>query len=119
MTWLLAISLNCCSAELFMRLPMARLARQMMRRGGRAARVMRSPDISEHWKELVMPAYTVRMARLTFALSAGFAVALAPMIALDRLDPDVGSVLMSPSGLVASCVCALFYVAARRRLVGA
>jgi hypothetical protein len=121
MHWLLALLLSALAAELLMRLPLARLGLAMMHQGRKAGRVVASRHISDHWKEMVMPHYTARLARLTVALAIILALigaALAAVVlAMQTVDPDIAAFLTSPVGLVAGCLFATLHVAARCRLV--
>jgi hypothetical protein len=51
--------------ELFLRLPFKKRVRELVATSGKSLKVIRSPNISDHWKEKAVPHY----ARLTMALS--------------------------------------------------
>jgi hypothetical protein len=121
MQWFLVLLLSMLAAELLMRLPLARLGLTMLHQGRRAGRVVASPYISDHWKEMVMPHYTALLARLTVALAIILALAGAALAgalrAMQTVDPDIAAFLASPIGLAAGCLFATIHVTARCRLV--
>lgn len=123
MPWLFAILLSCLGVELFCRLPFTRLLVQMARDGGHAGRIVASRQISEHWKQRVMPVYTRRLARLTLALLACIAVVafivLATLGAMVRVSPDAAAFLETPVGIAASLHFAMLHVIGRYGLVHA
>ncbi|MFT3966269.1 MAG: hypothetical protein QM690_10340 [Sphingobium sp.] len=123
MSWLLVLLTICLGAELFERLPIARTAALTMDSCARAGRIFLSPHISDHWKERVMPAYALRMGRLSLnlmgcflmlAATGGFALAM-----LEKVEPSAALFLCSALGLSVSFLIAFLYHVARGLLVRA
>jgi hypothetical protein len=55
--------------ELFLRLPLRKRVRDLMATSGKSLKVVRSPDISDHWKEKAVPRYALRTMALSLSLT--------------------------------------------------
>jgi hypothetical protein len=77
------------SSELALRLPLARTVRTMTGIMQDARRVMFSRNVSDSWKEIVLPVYAFRIFLSSLAMFLLLAAILAPII--------VASILLSPS----------------------
>ena len=122
-SWLWVIGASCLAAELFARLPFEPVVSRMARCGARAARIVSSRRISDHWKEKVMPSYAMRMGRHTLTLALYFTLLAAlvgvVLFAAEAIAPEAARLLTSAAGLAASFVVAIIYYLLGRRLVRA
>lgn len=111
------------AVEYFHRVPFAKYIAALTGTSGRAIRIMRSKNISDHWKEIVL----LRYARDTFigtvklgSLLIGCAMLLVvPALLLDRLvapSPSVLNAIASMPGLLVMTMSSLIYVTLRRWL---
>ncbi len=108
--------------ELLLRLPLVHGARQMLSLSRRAAAVMSSRRISEHWKEQALLKYSVRLAGTTFRLLLIFALLGAVVVVLAGtadffLHPAIPSLafLASWPGLATATVASVVYLVLRSR----
>lgn len=117
-TWLLEAAISCLAFELILRLPIVQPARAIMELAGKSRRVLTSRRISEHWKERVSQAYSLRMGRSTLWLAlwiAVFVCAVAVLImSAELLQPGVRSLATSLPGMVFALCVSLIYFGMRQ-----
>ena len=114
MNWLLAALLCVLLVEIALRLPFADALAAVTRSSGRAARVVASKRISDHWKEKAMGAYaratfggTLRLAALILAV---FGPAAVLVVAAEQLGAaGFSAFLFSWAGLGFTLIFACFY----------
>ena len=111
------------ASELFLRLPLVRQVQDVLGTAKRSATTLRSKRISDHWKEVVLPAYSVRIAGKSILFFILLCVAVLPVAAIGLLAP--GGLdhwlefLMRPLAIAMLCLCSIFYVFVRTRLTRA
>lgn len=121
MTWLLLAV--CCAlfVELFARLEPVGRARETSALVRKAASVIASRRISDHWKECVLPRYARRMLVSSLSMFAMLLLALSPFavagVIAGRLDVPFPELLASFKGIAASCIFAIAYTGARSRIL--
>jgi hypothetical protein len=120
MAWMLLVAGTLAAAELFLRLPLARTARGLLRVAGKVRRTLRSPQISDHWKEKVLLFYARQMFWASLGVFSLMLTALLPLALLAALGTGIGvdlaGRLMEPLGLLVSLAVACGYLLLRRRL---
>lgn len=120
MNWFLTFILCVPLVELVLRLPFAGLLGVLSNAGAKAAHVVRSREISDHWKEKVLGAY----AQMTFVASLKLAAFLAIVlgvaaflvVGLEHFFGGFQSFVLDWSGIGACLVFASFYVVLRRKV---
>ena len=85
--------------ELFIQLP---TADQLLKIKGtlvKASTIIQSKHISDHWKEKILPQYSLDILKMTIQLLAIFLISLAPFFILFLLyeQASIEAVLLSPS----------------------
>jgi hypothetical protein len=108
------------ASEILLRLPLMDQARKVIDTARRSAATVRSRRISDHWKETVLPAYSLRMGGRSiyfFVLLCMVAlpVALAGVVARGGLAHWF-ELLMQPFALAILCICSILYILVRTRL---
>lgn len=109
------------ASEIFLRLPILDRIEALSAGARRALAVIRSPSISDHWKEKAVLAYALRSAGLSLAIGGLILViALAcavPVMAIDAFGGKAAAFLLSPVGLGVTAASSVVYALARTRLV--
>lgn len=122
MSWLAALVGTVVFVELLLRLPLWPTLKKLSSLGARAARVVRSRRISDHWKERVLLAYAGGIARHSLVLALLVSLALAPLACLavlfEALGVAVYALLSSWAGILVCTLAGLLYGVARARVVG-
>lgn len=120
MIWILIALASLACIELFLRLPVIERTRGVLTTSRRSIKVVASKAISDHWKELVLPRYSLRMASGSLAAAGLMILAFSPIIALALVGPlfgaDVMGLLLSWQGIVGISLFAALYVFLRNRL---
>ncbi len=123
MIWILIILASLASIELFLRLPVIERTRGVLSTSRRSIKVVASKAISDHWKEMVLPQYSLRMATGSLAAAGLMVLAFSPIIVLALVGPlfgaDVMALLLSWQGIVGVSFVAALYAYLRNRLLGA
>jgi hypothetical protein len=121
----LAVSLiTIVAVELFLRLPLAHLARELALILHKVTRVITSRAISDHWKEKVLLRYAGSIALTTLKIGAiiggiglaVFTLCLLADIMLPGAGPSSLEVFASWSGIGLATVVSTLYYLARSRL---
>ena len=93
----------------------------MMKLVRKAGRVIASDRISDHWKELVLPRYSMSLLASSFLMLGTLLLVFSPFavagVITNRLDVPLLELLASFEGIIASCVFAIVYGRARAFLV--
>jgi len=120
MTYLLAVVAGIGFVEILLRSPLPRAIRGLGDTAGRAAHVVRSARISDHWKEKVLLAYSGRLLRSTATIGLCLVVAAVPLLLAvligNATGADVAGFIMSLPGLAVLTLVALAYAGLRSRL---
>ena len=108
------------ASELFLRLPLMRQVKIVVDTAQRSAATLRSTHISDHWKEIALPAYSLRIAGaslLFFLLLCGavLPVALLGLVVPGGLDHWL-ELLMQPFAIAVLCICSILYIFVRKGL---
>ena len=107
------------ASEILLRLPLLEQVNVVVRTARRSAATVRSKRISDHWKETVLPAYSLRMAGrsvfffLLLCLVA-LPVVLAGLVARGGLAHWF-ELLMQPFAIAILCSCSILYILVRAR----
>lgn len=121
----LAVCLICVVAiELFIRLPFLKHVTRLGEIGRKAPQVIRSPHISDHWKEKALQRYSRDMAVCSLLLGFNLAIVLAAVaglaIAFDAAIKPVSPTLdylMTLEGILLATGFAFVYIFVRKRIV--
>jgi hypothetical protein len=123
MVYLAVALITIVAVELFMRMPLARLARELATVLHKVTRVITSRAISDHWKEKVLLRYAGGIALITLKIGAiigaiGLAVFVLCLLAdmLPGVAPSSIEVFASWSGIGLATVVSTIYYLARSRL---
>jgi hypothetical protein len=108
------------ASEILLRLPLMRQINAVVGTAQRSAATLRSKRVSDHWKETVLPVYSLRMARhsLLFLLLlclVALPVGLIGVMAPGGLTPWL-DLLMQPFAIAVLCVSSIVYIFVRTRL---
>lgn len=114
-----------CGVELLLRAPLRESLATLMDYAGRSSRVISSKNISDHWKEKVLPTYSKKVAQATLELFGVFVVVFGLLgllaLGLDAVVPGDANTLeflSSGPGILYATVISVAYFYARRAVVG-
>jgi hypothetical protein len=123
MVYLAVALITIVAVELFLRLPLARQARELTATLHKVTRVITSSAISDHWKEKVLLRYSGSIAMTTLKIGAiiggiGLAIFVLCLLAdmLPGLGPSSLEVFASWTGIGLATVVSTLYYLARSRL---
>jgi hypothetical protein len=110
------------ASEVILRLPFARALHRVSDGSRKAARVLASKRVSDHWKEQVLPAYAWRIGSGSAAFLAMLIAVATPVVIVGLACPG-GLVawleaLMSPVAMLALCAVSVAYLWLRTRRRG-
>jgi hypothetical protein len=118
-SWVLLAAGTVLAAELFLRLPIVATARRLLGTARKAQRTIRSPRVSDHWKEKVLLAYAGRLFVSSLVICGLIVLAVLPLVFLAMagawLGIDVAGRMMQAPGIAVSVVVASGYIMLRRR----
>jgi hypothetical protein len=107
--------------ELISRLPFAATARHIVHASSCAVRTIRSPAISDHWKEKALLLQSRRIACQSLRLGGYLLIVAAacalPVLAGDALGHYTSSYIVSPWGILAVTGLSIGYAFARARFL--
>ncbi len=109
------------ASELLLRLPLMQQFHGLGRASRKSMSTIASKRISDHWKERVLPTYSVQMARCSILFFVLLCVAIAP-VALIGLAASGGfamwlELLMTPAAIALLCGVSLAYIFIRLKFV--
>lgn len=111
------------ASELFLRLPLIRQIQDVLGTAKRSAATLRSKRISDHWKEVVLPAYSVRIAGRSILFFLLLCLAVLPVALIGLFAPGGFDhwleFLLRPLAIAILCICSIFYIFVRTRLTRA
>jgi hypothetical protein len=123
MDWLLLAIAAVAASELMLRLPLLPTARALVSVSRRSGKVLASKRISDHWKEKVLPAYSVRMAKASVGFFVLLCAALVPVVLLGFVHSGgIGgwmSLLMRPLSMLWLCAVSIAFIWVRFRVLRA
>lgn len=119
MSWVLLILCSAAFIELFLRLGVMRRVGALAAVASRSVSVLRSPRISDHWKERVLPRYAGRMAGFSLALFGLMVACLSPffvaLLVSDYFGLGFERLVVTPQAALAGTLVAIIYAKARMR----
>jgi hypothetical protein len=119
----LLVAASVLASELFLRLPLMRQVNAIMRTAPRCITTLRSNRISDHWKEVALPAYAFRIAGGSILFFLLLCIAVAPVALIGLLAPGGTDawleLLMQPFAIAVLCICSILYIVVRTRLARA
>ncbi len=122
MSWLLLSVCCIVFVEVVLRLDVAGQARAAGLIVSKATRTIRSPRISDHWKERVLPTYSLRLLTASFRLFATVLLALVPIMLATWLsggqDSHFLQLALSWPGILGATGLAVAYATVRARVAG-
>ncbi|MBW0008177.1 MAG: hypothetical protein JO335_10755 [Sphingomonas sp.] len=111
------------ASELFLRLPLMRQVNVVLGTARRSAAILGSKRISDHWKEVVLPAYSLRIAGASILFFLLLCLAVLPVVLVGLFAPGGLAhwmeFLLRPFAIAVLCICSIFYVLVRTRLARA
>ena len=118
LAWGLLVLATVMAVEVALRLPLSTTFTRLAKQGQKAAHILRSSRISDHWKEKVMLVYACSLFKSTmklcgFLLTIG-AVAALLMFAFDFFGVPIGTFIASSTGMLFSIVAATAYFTIRK-----
>jgi hypothetical protein len=121
--WTLLVGAAVLASECFLRLPLLARVASVGDLARRSMRLLRSSRISDHWKERILPVYSLRIARAAAEFFVMMCAALVP-VALAGLIwtgglADWSERLVHPVALLAMCAVSLGYFWLRQKAGGA
>ena len=118
--WALLLISTLIAVELFIRLPLIANVKGLTHVMNKAFKVLKSPRISDHWKEKATQAYSLKLFVHSIKVLVLLMVALAPFAVIGYMGELSGyymtPLLESPEGVGASTLFAIAYFMIRRRL---
>lgn len=120
-TWVW-LALSCVIVvEIFVRIEPLEGAREMAEIGRKAAHVIASGKISDHWKEQALPLYAQRLLVASLLMFSKVLLVLSPFFVLGIVAGSFGVPLLrlaaSLPGVIASCLIAIAYGRVRATFV--
>jgi hypothetical protein len=120
MTWILVALAGILASEAMLRLPLIRSARGLAQVSKKSMHVLASKKISDHWKERILPAYSLRMARNSVGFFAFLCLALAPVALVGLAFPGGlaawTETLLKPLVILVLCAVSIAYIWLRVKL---
>lgn len=119
--YLLLLAAAGVASELLLRLPLMEQAKQLLTVTRKSASTLRSNRISDHWKETVLPAYSIRMAGRSILFFILLCVVALPVALMGLVAPGGFGrwldMLMQPLPMLLLCGASLAYILARVKLI--
>lgn len=121
--WILLVGAAILASEAFLRLPLLARVTSVASLAQRSMRLLRSSRISDHWKERILPVYSMRIARAAVEFFVMLCAALVPVAVAGLIWPggliDWSESLMHPMALLGMCAVSLGYIWLRQKARGA
>ena len=115
----LLIAATIAFAELFIRLPIIKTAREISAAAAKSMTTIRAGKISDHWKEQALPAYAGKMFAQTARLALLITAAAAPAIIIlgvgQAFSLDAFAFAMSGPGIGVSLAAAFIFIFVRNK----
>jgi hypothetical protein len=120
MSWVLLVLGTVAAVEAFLRLPVMETVHGLLGTMNKVQRTIRSPRISDHWKERILLAYAARLFSASLRVFGLILLAILPLMLLSAFGAWVGIDLINRltqlQGILVSVIVAGGYVYLRRRL---
>lgn len=117
MIHLVLVLASAAAIEIFMRLGFMKTLESVVDVTGKARRVVLSGNISDHWKELILPTYSTQIIKACLRILLILGLMVACFLAGNLLLPGTLAYVMSAPGLLESVVIGVAYIAIRRSVV--
>jgi hypothetical protein len=108
------------ASEILVRLPLMDQVSVILRTARRSAATVRSRRISDHWKETVLPAYSLRMAGRAVTFFLLLCLVALPVALVGVAAPGGMAhwfeLLMRPFAIAVLCICSILYILVRTRV---
>jgi hypothetical protein len=108
------------ASELFLRLPLMQQVSAVVAMAHRSVKTLGSKRISDHWKEVVLPAYSLRIGGRSLLFFLLLCLGLLPIAMIGLVAPGGLAqwleFLMRPFSIIVLCLCSILYIFARTRL---
>jgi hypothetical protein len=108
------------ASEIFVRLPIMDQVSVIVASARRSAATLRSKRISDHWKEVVLRAYSLRMAGRAVLFFLLLCLVALPVALVGVVAPGGMThwfeLLMRPFALAILCICSILYILVRTRV---
>jgi hypothetical protein len=108
------------ASEILVRLPLMRQVSVVAETAQRSSATVRSKRISDHWKQAVLPAYSLRIAARSLYFFLLLCLVLLPLALIGLLAPGGMTnwldLLMRPFAIGVLCICSILYILVRTRL---
>jgi hypothetical protein len=108
------------ASEILLWLPLMRQVSVVVGTARRSAATLRSRRISDHWKGLALPAYSLRMAGRSLLFFLLLCLVVMPVALIGLIAPGGMAhwldLLMRPFAIAVLCICSILYVVVRTRL---
>ncbi len=114
MLWMLVALAGVLASEAMLRLPLIATIKGVVKVSQKSMRLLQSKRISDHWKERVLPAYSLRMAKGSVGFFLLLCAGLLPVVLVGLAYPGGlaawAEVLLRPLVILALCVVSLGYI---------
>jgi hypothetical protein len=121
MTWILVALAGILASEAMLRLPLIRTAKGLAVVSQKSMHVLASKKISDHWKERILPAYSLRMAKNSVGFFLFLCLALLPVVLVGLAFPGGlaawTETLLRPLVILVLCAVSIAYIWLRVKLV--
>lgn len=118
MTWAATILITLIFVEILIRLPVANAIGMITQIGRKSASILSSKNISDHWKEKVSAAYSIRLFKQTLLLAGYFVIDIIVVgflvVILEYYQIGMVDFLSSLTGIVFISITATFYYLVRK-----
>lgn len=108
------------ASEVLLRLPLMDQVSVIVRTARSSTATLRSKRISDHWKETILPAYSLRMAGRSLLFFLLLCLVALPVALIGMIAPGGMAhwfeVLMRPFALAILCISSILYIFVRTRL---
>lgn len=122
MIWILSAIGAIAASELFLRLPIMKHLATVGAVSRKSMKVLGAKKVSDHWKEKVLPAYSLRLAKGAILFFVFLVVALLPVVIVGLFWPagvsDWLGAIMAPMVLLFLMVVSLGYIFVRTKVFG-
>ncbi len=112
--WFLVVGAALLASECFLRLPILRQLADVTATARKAMTLLKSSRISDHWKERVLPAYSLRIGKGSVAFFLLLCLALLPVLLAGLIYPGGlwawTQALMRPMVILVLCAVSLAYI---------
>lgn len=120
--WLFVVAAGVLASEAFLRLPLIPAIRSVTRTAQKSGKVLSSKRISDHWKERVLPRYSLVIGRGSILFFLLLCLALLPVALLGLIYPGGAgawfAALLRPVVILVLCVVSIGYIMLRTRIAG-